>query len=259
MDGTRLRALLGGALWLLVATPLGAQVRVDVQGRVEDAATRQPIPGARITAADSSAAVFADSLGRFRIALPSGGLLAVQAEGLGYESQRFVLGVRAPSHPFVLLLEPAPVVLEGVTVVSEEAITVLQQNLERRRNGYPHAMRAFDRAWIDRFGGIGTAYDLVRRGIPRMVPCDEDPGGICVPGRFRTIRDPYPLEQYSVCIDGWRSISATDELEMLPIESVALVELFHGAGKQVRVYTSQWVLFRARNGLTSIPPLWMGC
>ncbi|MEX2582569.1 MAG: carboxypeptidase-like regulatory domain-containing protein [Gemmatimonadota bacterium] len=246
---------------VLTASAVEAQVPVVLNGRVEDAASREPVEGARVFSADSSAAVLTDSTGTFAIQLSSTDSLVVQVERIGYLSQRFDLPDEASNRTSVLLLEQAPVELEGVTAVGETAIATVLRNLEVRRNGYPHAMNAFDRAWIDRFGPVGgSIYDLVRTRVPRITPCNSDPGEICVPGRIRTFGNPFPQSRYTVCIDGWKSIAGIDDLKALPVEAAALVEIYkRGSSQGVRVYTSEWILDRARRGRVGVPSLTLGC
>ena len=74
---------------------------------------------------------------------------------IGYLPDRFDLEEEAPSRIVVLLLEPSPVELEGITAVDEAALTVLVEELERRRNAYPSAVSVFDRAGLERFAPMG--------------------------------------------------------------------------------------------------------
>ncbi|MQA92059.1 MAG: hypothetical protein GEU90_17845 [Gemmatimonas sp.] len=250
---------LGGCLTLASATllliepaTLASQVPVVVEGRVEDAESRNPVEGARIFSADSSTVVLTDSLGAFTLRLSASDSLSLHVERIGYLGQRFDLPQESLSRISVLLLEPAAVALQGVTVVAEQAIEVLQQNLKNRRNAYPHAMRAFDREWLDRFAPIGSVLDLVRQRIPRMLPCDSDPAQMCLPGRAPTFQNPFPTRNLTVCIDGRKSIAPIPELDILPIDDVALVELYGRDG--VKVYTADWILISARTGRTTVMP-----
>jgi hypothetical protein len=242
--------------------PLDAQDisgRVVLYGRAVDSATRQPIQGARLVAADSSWSTLSDADGSFTLPLPPGNVLTVVAEAFGYRPQRFDLAASAASRLAVLLLEPTPVEIEGITVVEEAAVITLQRNLRQRRNAYPHAMVALDRTVLDRFPAA-SAYDVIRTRVPRVMSCRHDPSQICVPGRARTFDNPEPELMVAVCVDGWRSISSIAELETLSIESVALVEIYLGGpGAQVRVYTARWMVTQAAAERTHVLPLFMGC
>ncbi|MQA89918.1 MAG: hypothetical protein GEU90_06760 [Gemmatimonas sp.] len=248
---------LGGTVLVLFSWPRKPKKEPNaregvLQGRVEDASTRQPVESARVLSTDSSSTVLTDALGSFTIELPTDENLSLQVERIGYVAQRFELPQESLSRVSVLLLEPAAVELQGVTVMAEQAIEVLQRNLYRRRNFYPGAMRAFDRAWLDRFAPIGSVFDLVRQRIPRMFPCDSDPSQMCPRGRAPTFQNPFPTRTLTVCIDGRKSIAPIPELDILPIDAVALVELYGRSG--VKVYTAGWMISRARTGRTSVMP-----
>jgi hypothetical protein len=115
-------------------------------------------------------------------------------------------------------------------------------------------MRALDRRWIERFGPRGgSALDLVFQADRRLFECSRDRSHLCTRGRFITFRNPYPEDRLFVCVDGWLSLAPVNELNTLPTESVALVEVY--ARSQIRVYTAQYLLSRARRGWTSVAPI----
>jgi len=235
----------------LAQVPGGSSV---LRGRVEDATTRGPIEGARILTEDSTSVAVTDSLGHFELPVSGESPWTIHTDRFGYLSQRFDLAIAAGSPRYVLLMEPAPFVIEEITVEAEAALQQLHRNLETRRNAYPHAMRALDREWIERFGPMGgSALDLVLRAAPRLFECNEDPSQLCTRGRFITFRNPVPENRLSVCVDGWYSLAPINELFTLPTEAVALVEVY--ARSQVRVYTANYLLNRARQGWTTVARL----
>lgn len=247
-------ALLAVSVWTV---PLAAQDvggRIVVHGRVEDATSREPVEGARVLSVDSSAVVYTDSLGAFGISLPAEGPAAVEVERLGYFSQRFDLNEDAPDQMSVLLLEPAPIPMEGITAEAEQPLTELIDNLEARRNAYPRAMNAFDRADLNRFALGGSVSDFLEIRVPRLAACRGDAFRVCVPGRTRTISNPDPERSVIVCLDGRPAFF--DELAALPVHSVALVELYGGSIRpsRIAVYTSGYMSSRARNGRTMVAP-----
>lgn len=225
-----------------------------IRGRVEDATTRQAIEGARIFTDYSTSVAITDSLGHFELPVAGASPWTIYTDRFGYRSQRYDLAVEAGSPRYVLLMEPAPFVIEEITVEAEAALQQLHRNLETRRNAYPHAMRALDREWIERFGPTGgSALDLVLRAAPRLFECNEDQSQLCTRGRFITFRNPFPEERLSVCVDGWYSLAPINELFTLPTDAVALVEIY--ARSQVRVYTANYLLNRARQGWTTVARL----
>ena len=233
------------------------QGQVVIRGRVEDAAARTPLAGARVVAPDSTA-VFTDSLGVFSIRLGDADSLFVQVTQYGYMSQRFDLPAEAPARTSVLLLEPNAIELEGISVVAESAVARLLTSLRSRRNSSPVPVRAFDRARLDEIATAGSVWDFVSSRT-RLQECDAFRGssfgagtqtlqewwrsrsGLCGPGGGGVL----------VCIDGWDSWAAISELSNMDIRSVALVEIYGGRrGGAVRVYTAGYLLSTASRGRT---------
>jgi hypothetical protein len=254
---------LGLALAFVVAgsSRLAAQDisgRIVVYGRVQDFASQAPLASARVTAADSSATVFTDSLGNFAIPLARGGRFSVYAEQFGYLVQRFDLDSAAVSRVNVLALEPAPFEIEAIDVEAEAAITRLTRNMRSRRAAASSTVRAWDRTWLDRFGPTGgSVLDLVLSRVPRIGECANEASQLCVPTRFVTFRDPYPQQQILVCINERRSLAPMSDLGNMPVDGVALVEVYGRA--HIRVYTPLWLTSRAQMRHTFVDPLWMGC
>lgn len=244
-----------------LAGPLAAQQpqRVVLQGRVEDAVTREPVQGARVLSADSAHFVFTDSLGYFALSVRQQDAGALHVDRLGYVVQRFDLGPETGGRLAVLLLEPAPVELAALNVVSEAALTELTTNLELRRRAYAHSLVTLDRTWLARFGIGASVLDVVRQRVPGLFACGTAEIQLCAPGRARTIRNMNPVKGYDVCIDGWSSLAPWLDLAGLPTDDVALVEVYRGGDAQVRVYTQRYLLWRARTGRTDALPLFMGC
>jgi hypothetical protein len=253
------RGWLSGSFVILAAawSPLLAQApggSPTIRGRVEDATTRAAIEGARIFTDDSTSVAVTDSLGHFELSVVGESPWTIHSDRFGYLSQRFDLAAAAGSPRYVLLMEPAPFVIEPLTVEVEAAIDLLVRNLAARRNSYSSAMRSMDRQWIERFGPRGgSALDLVYQSDRRLFECSADMSQLCTRGRFVTFRDPYPENRLFVCVDGWLSLAPVNELNTLPTEAVALVEVY--ARSQIRVYTAQYLLSRARRGWTTVPPI----
>lgn len=260
MASVRLPLLIAGLLCLAFESPATAQVATVLHGRVEDALTREPLGNVRLFAADSSFAVLTDSLGAFVLPLGPEAPLAILAERLGYLAQRFDLPPDAPTRLSVLLLEPTAIQLEAITIEEEAAIETLVRRLENRRNAFGDgAVFAFGRARLDQLDPIGSAWDFVRQQRPvfRQCPPPLSPNAICVPGRGRTMSSPSPYNTVSVCIDRWLALSPIADLASLDVGGISLVEIY--GRDQIRVYTAEYLLSRARRGDTNVTPLWMGC
>jgi hypothetical protein len=243
---------------MLLAAAASAQ-GVLVQGRVEDAFTRAPVASARVLAPDSTA-VFTDSLGVFAITVDERSGLYVRVTQFGYIEQRFDLPAAARGRLSVLLLEPVPFELEAINVVTESAVERVFRQLRSRRNAFQGSVMAFDRARIDRVTRVGTAWDFISSRASGMYDCDgfASRSGLCVRGRS-TFNDPFPDIPVLVCVDGFPSFSAVNELSTIDIRDVGLVEIFARGRGSVRVYTARYLAAAAGSGRNVATPLWFGC
>ncbi len=248
------------AIAAVVATPPAGAQSVVIQGRVEDAGSREPVAGVRVFAEDSSSAVLTDSLGRFSILMRRAVPFVLRAERIGYRPDRFELGERAPSRSSVLLLQPVAVEVEGVEVVSESAVSEALRDLRRRRNAYFGPVSAFDRAELERFAAFGSVWDFVRTRTIQVYECFDALSRLCTRERGRRSLRFGPLERpVLVCIDGRESWGAVAEMSSIPIETVSMIELFrHGRGS-IRVYTPGFITSSARSGRSIAPFGDFGC
>jgi hypothetical protein len=246
-----------GLLAVAAAAPLDAQIGVVVRGRIEDAATGAPVEGMRVLTQDSSSVAYTDSVGAFVVVFRSDAPLAVHTEGIGYLRQRFELPSGAAARVNVLRVEPSPIEIAGIDVVTEQAITVIVERLTRRRRAYAHAMSFFDRAALERYGRSTTPYEIVRRRLPGARPCPADPYQLCADGRGGSFRNVDPVAEYLICVDGWQV--DVPSLEIIPNEDVAILEIFKGGLKQIRVYTVRYLAFLARSEQTTVWPVEFGC
>lgn len=265
-------------LGVLIGFPAAAQIPVIIHGRVQDAASGEAVAGALVIAGDSTNAVFTDWLGNFAIELHRSTRYVLHADQFGYEPTTFELPESAALESSLLQLEPAPITLEGITVVDESALSALADGMKGRRNAYSGLVSVLDRDRIVTLGG-GSAFDLVRRRWPLAYECAAAFGDLC-----RRVRD--REGQLLVCIDERRSFGhAVSELDEIPIESLALAEfygptvgfgLYGGGGAfstgaspfsagrtyqagQVRIYTRQWIVSTAGRRTRTLFPAAFGC
>ena len=283
------KALLASvALWATLPAPSPAQDlsgRVVIYGRVEDAVTEEAVGGSFVVAGDSTWAVTADSLGNFAIPVDRSPPYMVIVEQLGYEPTVFELPDSAQSMLTVVRIEPAPIEIDGVTVVDESQLAAFTIRLEARRSGYTGSVRVFDRARL-LIDGAESALQLVQRRYPDTRPCET----------FGADGAPYELNQLCrtsrgrvgemlICLDDRQSPLHVVDLEALPVGEIALAE-FYGAtvglglyrggralgapgttfistGRsydvgQVRLYTPLWMA-RSAALSSALIPLGFGC
>lgn len=246
------RTLLAIVALSLSGEALTAQIRPVVVGRVADASTRVPLVGARVIAMDSTA-VFTDSLGNFAIPIPPDAPIELVVAQFGYHTDLFELGTDAPGRISVLLLDPAPIELEGITVIDDTAIERVFRELERRRNIYPGAVAAYDAERLRSLASTGTAWDFVRVRAPGLFQCSLGRSGLCVRGRSPTLANPDPQVPVVVCIDGWATWAAASELATLDMRIVSLIEIFSRGRGGIRVYTGRYLASVATIGDISTP------
>lgn len=206
---------------VLLPSPVSAQNpsnSVVIIGRVEEALSREPVGRASVVSGDSTTTVFADSLGNFAIPLDSTPPYVVRVAQFGYETTTFELPSSAPSSLAILILNPAPLAVEGVTVVAETALSNLVERLEQRRGGYFGSVRAYD---VDRLlsEGPGSAMDFVRQRSAGVSECFSNSLSLC---RRRGSREVRVL----LCIDDIESWGPVADLESIPIEEIFLVEFY---------------------------------
>lgn len=259
---------------LLLPEPLSAQQfapdDVVLFGRVEDAVSGEPVAGAVVISADSTAAVLADSAGEFVLPLSRAESYVLLVEQLGYAPTTFELSESAPSRISVLAVQPAPLALEGVTVVGESDLEALVRRLDERRTSYSGPVRSFDRERVRRFGA-DDALDLVLRGEPRLRLC-HDGDSLCRRTRGGTFSvEPFSYEEFLVCIDEVYSFAPVSDLSSISIEDVAMAD-FYGPQAfgtstsprltptvgQVRIYTRQWMAMQAGRP-RAMMPVEFGC
>lgn len=258
------------ALGTLVVPPLAAQnpsSTVVIYGQVADAVSLEPLDGALVMSGDSATWAFADSLGNFGISLNSTPPYVMRAEQFGYVPTDFELPEGSSERMHILVLNPDPIQIEGITVVEESALTALTERMEGRRSAYSGSVSFRDREDILRTGA-GSALDLVR-GMYSAYECGL--GGLCRSARGRT-------GQILICIDEQRAMAPIAELSGISVENLASSEFYlptvgtgpsrgpddlasraptYPAG-QLRVYTRQWMVSTAGRGV-GVWPAEFGC
>jgi hypothetical protein len=228
-----------GAVFLAPAsvagqTPDGA----TVTGVVVDAITGAPLAGSAVRIDGLERSTTTGPNGEFQLrGVPPGRRLIIVRQ-LGYVQLREALVVQSDGGPLRLELQPDPVMLQ--------AIRVQLDRFERRRAASGRAVRAFDRRAI-MAAPVGAMDQWVSsRGGLSIRPC-PDPMDFCVLRRGRRVR-------VTVFIDDQRAIGGFDDLIHYDPADIELVEIWDG--RQIRVYTQQYVARRALGPGPTIPVDW---
>jgi hypothetical protein len=218
-------------LGLAVTTAeLGAQARVaepavvDVVGTVVDDAGR-PLAGAFVSLDGSDRGVLSDERGRFRIPDLDAGRVVLRVEQLGYADLVWAGVVGTDPRPLVLALEPRPVMLEGLTVVTDR--------FRARRNAVATAVRAWERADLATSPYETAARFIAARAGLATVPCRAAHSSLCVWSRGRVVSP-------TVYVDEAPIFGGMEYLDALPPHELHLVEVY-GNGRHIRAYTEQFM------------------
>lgn len=226
-----------------LAPPAAAQT---LQGRVTDQEDGQGVSTAIVRLLDRRGEplrlVLADSAGRYRIEAPDPGEYHVSAERLGYETTRSpLLAVADPegTYPVDIIMEKAPVGLEGFTVTADR-IAELERGLRLEIGLNPRSLRVrpLMRPTIEEHLAKGhNVTDLVRwRNLPQIT-VRETTDGPCFQWRNRGCIDVY-LNAFRVNpefvpvlpLDGVETIVVLMPYESAQYESGAIL-----------LYTPGWV------------------
>ena len=117
-----LRRLSLATLFALSLPSLAGAQSASLVGRVVDATTRRPVPAAIVELEGTVRTVLADSLGRYRLALPAPGPYVVRVRRIGYAPARVPVTVTAAAEQALdLLVASASLRLPNVTVTADPA------------------------------------------------------------------------------------------------------------------------------------------
>ena len=136
---------------LLLAAPLHGQV---VRGRVVEAETGAPVPGAIVRLLDASgagvAAVLADSAGRYRLAAPAAGTYQLRAERVGFATA---------AAPATVALAAGETVEHDVRAASRRVVleAVVAQGTRRRCAGEPQEGALAATVWDEARKALASA------------------------------------------------------------------------------------------------------
>ena len=236
--------LLGLGLGLVVSPAPGAAQYVEVvpiRGRVLDAATSRPVPGAVVRHMTSPAVTVTDSAGAFVLSLPPDGRYPLRVEQLGYETSLTVLPSTASVELSTLLLTAAPLELQGLEVTVDR--------FEQRRRVAFQPVDVVDAARLS--GALGTSYEVVLRLVTGARACTDALRMICKQRRG--------LRRVQVCVDDRTAYEPRYDLERLDPADLYMVEVYDTFEPfMVRAYTREFVAGLS-SGARWLRPWQWGC
>lgn len=225
-------ALLPGALG---AQERGSAGRGPITGTVSDPGGR-PLAGVFVSEAGSNWGVLTGADGRFVLPDLVPGTVSLAAELIGYETLSWT-GHPQPGEAITLVLVPKPVLLQGLTVVTDRFAS--------RRKAVAVAVRAFDRTTLST-SPHATLLDFLRtRGGTALMSCQGTWSSFCVWSRGRMVEP-------SVWIDESPVLGGLDYLQMFQPHELYMVEVY-GGGRHIRVYTNHYMERAANQRLFPLP------
>lgn len=208
----------------------------DLVGHVVDAETGTRLVGAWVGLAGTDWGSLTDEQGRFRIPDVTPGRLELTVEQLGYETLEWQGAVAAGAEQLTLGLEPRPVLIEGLEVVTDR--------FRNRRNAVGTSVFAYDRSDL----ATSTARDVLEFINNRFAlwptPCDGRRGNRCLVVRGRVVE---PV----VYVDEMPLLGGLAYLETFRPWEFHMIEVY-GGGRHIRVYTPAFMERAAKIRLTPL-------
>ncbi len=202
----------------------GEEVRLRLVGQVVDVTTGAAVSSARVSVAASEWMSLTNREGRFLLHDLDPGIHTLTVEQLGYHTLVVQVQAARETPPLRLSIQPDPILLEGLEVVS--------RRFERRRRAAGIRVSEFNQ---DDFvtSNHRSAAEMLEERLPiQRVRC-SDGGFECISargGRFRP----------TVCIDEAPQIDAWNALAAYSPHEFHMIEVY-GNGGLVRAYTHSFM------------------
>ncbi|MCY4398608.1 MAG: carboxypeptidase regulatory-like domain-containing protein [Gemmatimonadetes bacterium] len=206
----------------------------QILGFVVDDTTGEPLSAAFVSTSTSEWGSLTTDNGRFLLCGIRTGTHRITAERLGYRTLEVRLVAAAPPAAVRLRMDPDPILLEGLEIVTDR--------FERRRRATAYSVRAYGE---EELAGspYWTAADFVQsRAFVFATPCGRD---MCIWSRGRRITPRVYLDEF-LLIGGW------SQLETLPTNQLYMIEVYR-RGMQIRAYTHRFMERAAKSRLAPLP------
>ncbi len=208
----------------------------DLRGTVVDG-MGQPLIGAFVSMTGSEWGSLTDERGRFRIPDVFPGRIELTAEQLGYANLEWAGEVSEASGLLLLRMEAQPVLLEGLTVVTDR--------FRARRNGTATSVMTFDRTALATSPQESILrFVQARAGLSEVSCPSYTISSTCFYSRGRAMA---PV----VYIDEQRVLGGLDYLDALRPAELYMVEVY-ARGRHIRAYTTNFMARAARTRLSPV-------
>lgn len=240
----RLSALGAIACLLCAASDLASQERsapnedgqIRILGQVVDARTGAPLVGARVSVVDADWVSITNREGRFVLQGIGPGVHIVRVEHLGYHTLGVETEAAAAGDPMRIAIEPDPILLEGLEVVT--------RRFERRRRVTGVRVVEFDSEQLATTGYFSTG-DLLAARIPAQRTRCTDGGFECIYWRGGTVRPTVYIDEAPM-LDGWNA------LENYSPHEFHMIEVYY-RGVHIRAYTHAFMERASRIRFLPVP------
>ncbi len=204
----------------IAQTNPGEDVRLRLVGQVVDITTGAAVSSARVSVAASEWMSLTNREGRFLLHDLDPGIHTLTVEQLGYHTLVVQVQAARETPPLRLSIQPDPILLEGLEVVS--------RRFERRRRAAGIRVSEFSQDDLASSSHRSAAVMLEERIPVQRVRCRE--GGFeCIFAYGQRIRPTVCIDEAPM-IDGWNALAAYNPHEFHMIEVYGRVGL-------VRAYT----------------------
>ena len=207
----------------------------QIVGIVVDRTNEEPLSTALVSVATTEWASLTTESGRFQLCGIRAGTHQITVERLGYRTLQVRADAAAPPVPIRLSMDPDPILLEGLEIVSDR--------FDRRRRATPYSVRVFEQEDIASSPYWSAADFVQSRAMVFPTLCRG--GNRCVWSRGRVVRPTVYLDEMPL-FGGW------SELDMIPTSQLHMIEVYR-RGTHIRAYTHQFMERAARIRLLPFP------
>jgi len=223
----------------LAAAPAAAQ-RASVSGQVIDTHSGQPVAHAAVHVGNNRTTVVADAQGRFTVDHLRPGSRAIWAEAPGYSARMGL--VEIPDGPVQVRVE-----MQG-DPVRLATLEVTTSRFDRRARAFAGSVRVFTQADLASMWYPNVAQLLDSRARVAATLCP----GYSSFGRLDCVYTRGSTAQSRIYVDEAPWLGGQETLMDLHLPSIARVEVY-GGGRQVRVYTRQFMNWASKRPYVPTP------
>ena len=209
----------------------------EVIGHVVDARTGTPLAGAFVSLAGSDWGSFTNQEGRFLLPEINIGPHTVTIQQLGYKTLQVRVAAAISGAPVRILLDPDPILLEGLEIVSDR--------FESRRRSVASRVVSFGPEDLTSSPYWSVSDFIAFRALARVFPCEGRYSDTCVMDRGQRAESLVYFDEVPL-LDGW------SYLDTFAPHDLYMVEVY-GGGRHIRAYSRFFMERAAKTRLFPLP------